>query len=115
MARSLDGLGGPDWEIKLSRRLAAGAYTLRIELIPSTDNCFGPHHYMLGDSHLISPVRFRAIRNFADPPGLLPCTHIHLAFQTSGSARYADILLRAMRHRLISIRSVGTVKIDFIK
>lgn len=56
---------GPRWEIVAP--LKPGKHTLRLELIPSTFNYFGPHHYFAGDRHVISPDQFTGKRNFADP------------------------------------------------
>jgi hypothetical protein len=56
---------GPHWEIAAT--LKPGTHTLKLELIPSTYNYFGPHHYFAGDRHVISPDQFTGKRNFADP------------------------------------------------
>ena len=44
-----------------------GTHTLRLKLIPSTFNYFGPHHYFAGDRHVVSPDQFAGRKNFADP------------------------------------------------
>ena len=56
---------GPRWEI--AAPIKAGTHTLRLGLIPSTFNYFGPHHYFAGDRHVISPDQFTGKKNFADP------------------------------------------------
>jgi hypothetical protein len=56
---------GPRWEIVAP--LKPGTHTMKLELIPSTYNYFGPHHYFAGDRHVISPDQFTGKRNFADP------------------------------------------------
>jgi hypothetical protein len=56
---------GPDWEIHAA--LESGVQTLRLGLVPSTFNYFGPHHYFAGDRHVISPDQFTGRKNFADP------------------------------------------------
>jgi len=45
----------------------AGLQALRLEVVPSTYNYFGPHHYFAGDRHVVSPDQFAGKRNFADP------------------------------------------------
>jgi hypothetical protein len=56
---------GPRWEITAPVR--PGTHVLHLELIPSTYNYFGPHHYFSGDRHVISPDQFTGKKNFADP------------------------------------------------
>jgi len=56
---------GPDWE--LPQAISPGRHEIRLQLIPSTFNTFGPHHYYLGDRHVISPDQFAGKKNFADP------------------------------------------------
>ena len=57
---------GPEWV--LDTGLPEGIYDVEIELIPSTFNTYGPHHYWEGDRHLISPDQYRGKKNFADRP-----------------------------------------------
>jgi hypothetical protein len=78
---SLDGrpLGwawGPDWRLPLAQPIAAGEHRLRVELIPSTFNHFGPHHYYGGDWHVISGDQMVGVKNFADPEDAPSPTHI---------------------------------------
>jgi len=78
---SLDGrpLGwawGPDWRLPLAQPIAAGEHRLRVELIPSTFNHFGPHHYYGGDWHVISGDQMVGVKNFADPVDAPSPTHI---------------------------------------
>jgi hypothetical protein len=56
---------GPRWGI--AAPVKAGTHTLRLALIPSTYNYFGPHHYYAGDGPVISPDQFAGKKNFADP------------------------------------------------
>ena len=42
----------PDWWLTLSCPLDAGPHRLNVELVPSTYNRFGPHHYFNGDRRL---------------------------------------------------------------
>jgi hypothetical protein len=67
---------GPDWRLTLPRPLNAGPHRLRVELIPSTYNHFGPHHYYNGDWHVVSPGQVVGDRNFADAPGAPERTHV---------------------------------------
>jgi len=55
----------PDWQIAV--KLKPGPQALRLEMVPSTYNYFGPHHYFAGDRHVVSPDQFAGKRNFADP------------------------------------------------
>ncbi len=59
---------GPDWQLTLTTPLAAGPHRLRLELVPSTFNTFGPHHYFNGDWHVVSPGQIVGEKNFADTP-----------------------------------------------
>jgi len=59
---------GPDWQLSLTTPLAAGPHRLRLELVPSTFNTFGPHHYFNGDWHVVSPGQIVGEKNFADTP-----------------------------------------------
>jgi hypothetical protein len=65
---------GPRWEI--AAPVKPGTHTLRLELIPSTYNYFGPHHYFAGDHHVISPDQFTGKKNFADPADAPENTHV---------------------------------------
>ena len=65
---------GPDW--KITTPLKPGTHTLRLELIPSSYNYFGPNHYFAGDRHVISPDQFTGKKNFADPVDAPANTHI---------------------------------------
>ena len=56
---------GPHW--KIAAPLRPGTHTLRVELVPSAFNYFGPHHYYAGDRHVVSPDQFSGKKNFADP------------------------------------------------
>jgi hypothetical protein len=58
-------LWGPDW--LLGPELTAGAHTLELSLVPNAFNHYGPHHYYLGDRHVVSPDQFSGKKNFADP------------------------------------------------
>jgi hypothetical protein len=58
---------GPHW--KIGRQIKPGRHTLKLELIPSGYNYFGPHHYFAGDHRVISPDQFTGRKNFADPDG----------------------------------------------
>jgi len=55
---------GPGWEVAVA--LKPGQPTVRLAMIPSTFNYFGPHHYYAGDRQVISPDQFTGRRNFAD-------------------------------------------------
>ncbi|MBS0664140.1 MAG: hypothetical protein JSR48_12815 [Verrucomicrobia bacterium] len=71
---------GPDWTLSLPAPLAAGPHRLRVELVPSTFNYFGPHHYYNGDWHVVSPGQIVGEKNFADlpdapSPTLIPAWH----------------------------------------
>ncbi len=67
---------GPDWQLALPAPLAAGRHHLRLELVPSTFNFFGPHHYYNGDWHVVSPGQIIGEKNFADAPDAPDCTHV---------------------------------------
>ena len=51
-------------------------YMIRIELVPSTFNQYGPHHHMDGDRHLISPSQYSGEKNFADFDDSPEHTHV---------------------------------------
>jgi hypothetical protein len=67
---------GPDWQLALGKPLAAGPHSLRLELVPSTFNHFGPHHYYNGDWHVVSPGQVLGEKNFADLPDAPVATHV---------------------------------------
>jgi hypothetical protein len=67
---------GPDWQLALPSPLAAGTHRLRLELVPSTFNFFGPHHYYNGDWHVVSPGQIIGEKNFADLPDAPDFTHV---------------------------------------
>jgi len=74
--RSLGWAWGPDWKLPPGQTIAAGEHRLRIELIPSTFNHFGPHHYYGGDWHVVSGDQMVGVKNFADPDDAPSPTHI---------------------------------------
>ena len=53
-----------------------GEHSIRIELIPSTFNQYGPHHHMDGDRHLTSPAQYSGEKNFADFVDAPEHTHV---------------------------------------
>ena len=57
--------GGPEWRLE---GIAPGLHAVRIRLIPSTFNTFGPHHHRDGDRHLTSPMQYSGEKGFADTP-----------------------------------------------
>jgi hypothetical protein len=63
-------------EICFSQMIFAGPHRLKIELVPSAFNAFGPHHYYGGDWHVISPDQIKGRRNFADPADAPANTHV---------------------------------------
>ncbi len=67
---------GPDWQLALPQPLATGSHRLRLELVPSTFNIFGPHHYYNGDWHVVSPGQIIGEKNFADLPDAPNNTHV---------------------------------------
>jgi hypothetical protein len=67
---------GPMWTLSREKPFTAGVHELEITLIPSTYNRFGPHRYLGGDAHVISPAQFSGTKNFADPVEFgTTCTH----------------------------------------
>ncbi len=62
---------GPDWEIG---GIPEGVHHVRADLVPSTYNTYGPHHYYLGDHFLISPAQYQGRKNFADAVDAPDCT-----------------------------------------
>jgi hypothetical protein len=67
---------GPVWRLALPQPLAAGLHRLQVELVPSTFNHFGPHHYYNGDWHVVSPGQIIGEKNFADLPDAPDRTHV---------------------------------------
>jgi hypothetical protein len=67
---------GPDWSVRLPTPLASGSHHLRVRLVPSTFNHFGPHHYYNGDWPVISPGQVLGEKNFADAPDAPAHTHV---------------------------------------
>jgi hypothetical protein len=59
---------GPQWELPIPVLSPSASQTLRLDLIPSTFNFFGPHHHVDGDRHVVSPDQFSGKKNFADRP-----------------------------------------------
>jgi len=59
---------GPQWELAIPPVSSSGSLTLRLQLIPSTFNFFGPRHHVDGDPHVVSPDQFSGKKNFADRP-----------------------------------------------
>lgn len=57
---------GPDYAVSLDDPLPAGDHEIAIDLYPSTYNTYGPHHHLDGDRHVISPVQYQGVKNFAD-------------------------------------------------
>lgn len=64
---------GPDWEVN---GIPEGIHRVRADLIPSTYNTYGPHHYYLGDHFLISPDQYKGKKNFADAASAPDCTNV---------------------------------------
>lgn len=60
---------GPHWLVTMPCPLQFQPHILRLELIPSTYNFYGPHRHIDGDRHVISPDQFLGKKNFADRPG----------------------------------------------
>jgi hypothetical protein len=73
--QSLGWTWGPEWRLSLPRELPAGAHRLRVELVPSTFNTFGPHRYLYGDWHVVSPDQLTGVKNFGDPHDAPAHTH----------------------------------------
>jgi hypothetical protein len=63
-------------EARFDVELAAGAHTLRLELVPNGYNSYGPHHYYGGDWHVVSPDQIKGVRNFADAADAPANTHV---------------------------------------
>lgn len=67
---------GPDWQLTLATPLTDGSHHIRAQLVPSTYNHFGPHHYYNGDWHVVSPDQVIGRKNFADTPDAPAQTHV---------------------------------------
>jgi hypothetical protein len=67
---------GPDWRVVLPQPLSRGPHRLQVELIPSTYNRYGPHHYYNGDWRISGPGQAIGFRNAADAPDASEFTHV---------------------------------------
>lgn len=67
---------GPDWRVTLPEPVTAGRHTIEVRLMPSTFNFFGPHHHVDGDRHVVSPVQYQYLKNFADRADAPDCTRV---------------------------------------
>jgi hypothetical protein len=67
---------GPQWKVQISPPLCAGRHQIRLDLIPSTFNFYGPHHHIDGDPPVVSPAQFQYNRNFADRPDAPSSTRV---------------------------------------
>jgi len=65
---------GPNWRVQPPKPLCAGRHHIRLDLVPSTFNFYGPHHHIDGDPHVVSPAQYQYIRNFADRVDAPTCT-----------------------------------------
>ncbi len=74
--RAPEWLWAPDWSLKLPTPLTAGTHHLRVKLVPSTYNHFGPHHYYNGDWPVVSPGQVLGQKNFADLSDAPAFTHV---------------------------------------
>lgn len=77
---ALDGVNlgwawAPEWSVPLPSGAAGGGHRLRLELVPSTFNTFGPHRYLYGDWPVVSPAQLLGRKNFADPADAPEHTH----------------------------------------
>lgn len=63
---------GEEWRVDIPE---PGLHTITVDLIPSTYNTYGPHHYYKGDYHTISPAQYEGKKNFADAPNAPEETH----------------------------------------
>jgi len=59
---------GPDWSVRLPAAAPVARHKIVVHLIPSTFNFFGPRHHVDGDRHIVSPMQYEYIKNFADRP-----------------------------------------------
>ncbi|QYM79163.1 hypothetical protein K0B96_00680 [Horticoccus luteus] len=66
---------GPAWSVALPPHVTPGAHRVRLELVPSTFNTFGPHRYLYGDWPVVSPDQIIGRKNFADPADAPEHTH----------------------------------------
>lgn len=67
---------GPDWTVSFATPLAAGSHQLRVELVPSTFNRYGPHHYYNGDWRIMGPAAAIGRRCALDEAGAPAKTHV---------------------------------------
>ncbi|MFZ9682302.1 MAG: hypothetical protein ACO3DQ_03750 [Cephaloticoccus sp.] len=74
--RDLGWTWGPEWRIELGSPLAAGSHQLRVELVPSTFNRYGPHHYYNGDWGISGPAAAIGFRSALDAHGAPEQTHV---------------------------------------
>lgn len=65
---------GPNFEI--NGPFKAGNNEIKVELVPSTFNMYGPHHHYNGDRHLTSPLQYVGEKNFADFNDAPDKTHV---------------------------------------
>lgn len=65
---------GPEWAVMLPSGLVPGSHVIELDLISSTYNRFGPHHYIGGDNRIVSPGQYEGVRNFADRPEMPDAT-----------------------------------------
>lgn len=65
---NLGWIWGPDWSLELITPIPTGPHRLRIQLVSSTYNFFGPHRHIDGDRKVVSPDQFNGKKNFADHP-----------------------------------------------
>jgi hypothetical protein len=63
------------WEIPVEGQ-AGQAVELRVRLVPSSFNRYGPHHHYLGDPPVVSPAQMRGERNYADADDAPSRTHV---------------------------------------
>ncbi|MRG59961.1 hypothetical protein GE115_08780 [Agromyces sp. CFH 90414] len=54
----------------------AGPKLLRLRLVPSSFNRYGPHHHYLGDPPVVSPAQMQGARNYADADDAPERTHV---------------------------------------
>jgi hypothetical protein len=59
---------GPDWSVRLPTVAIPGRHVIEVRLIASTFNFYGPHHHIDGDRHIVSPMQYEYVKNFADRP-----------------------------------------------
>lgn len=69
---------GPNWSLELPADTNIGKHDVTVELYSNTYNVFGPHHYIDGDRHVISPAQYEGVKNFADREDAPENTHHNL-------------------------------------